>query len=66
MARNMATRILKIGNSQGLTIPQPLREQTPRQDWEEQFRQMAEYGDDALLDDAPLTLTEWEAHEWEW
>jgi antitoxin MazE len=37
----------------------------PRADWREHFRQMAEHGDDQLLDSA-LTLTEWEASEWEW
>jgi antitoxin MazE len=37
----------------------------PRANWAEQFRQMAEHGDDMLLDaDGPLT--EWEATEWQW
>ena len=36
-----------------------------RTDWADQFRQMAERGDDRLLD-ADVTLTEWEATEWEW
>jgi antitoxin MazE len=35
----------------------------PRADWAEQFRQMAEHGDDQLLD-PDVTLTEWEAAEW--
>lgn len=37
----------------------------PRSAWAEQFRQMAEQHDDALLDsDAPATA--WDATEWEW
>jgi antitoxin MazE len=37
----------------------------PRADWADQFRQMAERGDDRLLD-PDVTLTEWEASEWQW
>ncbi len=37
----------------------------PRADWADQFRQMAERGDDQLLDPAVL-VTEWEATEWQW
>jgi antitoxin MazE len=37
----------------------------PRADWAEQFRHMAERGDDQLLD-PDVTLTEWEATEWQW
>jgi antitoxin MazE len=37
----------------------------PRADWAELFRQMAEHGDDHMLD-PDLTLTEWEATEWQW
>ena len=39
---------------------------TPRQGWEEQFRQLAESGDDALLDADASSLTEWDETEWEW
>ena len=35
-----------------------------RAGWDQQFRDMAERGDDQLLD-AP-TPTDWEADEWEW
>jgi antitoxin MazE len=35
-----------------------------REGWEEQFRLMAERGDDALLDEE--TSTDWEDTEWEW
>ncbi len=37
----------------------------PRADWADQFRQMAERGDDHLLD-SDVPLTEWEASEWQW
>lgn len=36
----------------------------PRQNWNEQFRAMAERNDDRLLD-AP-TPTQWDQDEWEW
>jgi antitoxin MazE len=36
----------------------------PRQGWDEQFRAMAERGDDRLLD--AETATEWDKAEWEW
>ena len=37
----------------------------PRAGWADQFRQMAERGDDRLLDPA-VPMTEWEATEWQW
>ncbi len=82
------TRIIQIGNSQGIRIPKAILEQLgfteevelevlpdqlivrsphrSRQQWEEYFQAMAEAGDDRLLDDEPLTLTEWAESEWEW
>lgn len=82
------TRIVKIGNSQGIRIPKILLEQLglgeeveltvqqdqlvvrsvrrPRYGWDEQFKMMAERGDDRLLDEAALNLTRWDAEEWEW
>ncbi len=82
------TRIIQIGNSQGIRIPKAILEQLgfteevelevlpdqlvvrsphqPRRQWEEYFKTMAEAGDDQLLDEESLTLTEWEASEWEW
>jgi antitoxin MazE len=87
MSTVIKTRLVKIGNSQGLRIPKLLLEQLnlptdvelevqddhlivrpsshPRADWAEQFRQMAQRADDRLLD-SDLTLTEWEASEWQW
>src|SRR6266545_1558734 len=82
------TRIIKIGNSQGVRIPKLLLEQLgfgseveiavqdqhlvlrpikrPRQGWAEQFRLMAERGDDRLVDGDSMSLTSWDETEWEW
>ena len=88
MANAIKSRVIRIGNSQGIRIPKPLMEQAGLSDeveleaqagqlivrparqvrvgWEESFRQMALNGDDKLLDDEALTLTEWEEKEWQW
>lgn len=88
MAATVKTRIVKIGNSQGIRIPKLILEQLgfteevelevlpnqlivrsahpPRYAWEEQFKAMAQEGDDQLLDAGVLTLTEWDEREWEW
>lgn len=82
------TRIIQIGNSQGIRIPKAILEQLgftdevelevlpdqlivrsshqPRRQWDAHFKAMAEAGDDQLLDDEPLTLSDWEENEWEW
>lgn len=84
----MKTKIIPIGNSQGIRIPKPLLEEAglgdevdltvergtliirssrrPRAGWDTAFKQMAEQGDDALLDDVPTSLTEWDEKEWQW
>ena len=36
----------------------------PRQDWEDQFAEMAKQGDDQLLDEVPPT--QWDEEEWTW
>jgi antitoxin MazE len=36
----------------------------PRTGWDEQFRAMAERGDDRILDE--LVPTRWEGNEWTW
>ena len=83
----LKTRVVKIGNSQGIRIPKVLVDQFnlgeeiellskdgmllirpafhPRLGWDEQFRAMAEHGDDVLLDDVATTST-WDDEEWEW
>lgn len=39
----------------------------PRQDWDDAFQEMAERGDDALLDEeATQQPTKWEQTEWTW
>lgn len=38
----------------------------PRAGWEEQFKLMAERGDDQLLDKDAVNLTQWDAHQWQW
>jgi antitoxin MazE len=87
MSTIVRSRIVKIGNSQGVRIPRLLLDQTnlgeeveleveegkiiirtaqaARKGWEEQFKQMAEQGDDRLLDDT-LSTTSWDEAEWEW
>lgn len=84
----MRTRIIKIGNSQGVRIPKFFLEQSrlsdeiemeadgnqiilrsptvPRQGWEEAFREMAEQGDDELLDGEVVEASQWDQQEWEW
>ena len=84
----MKTRIVRIGNSQGIRIPKLLLEQTglrghveisaqddsliirparkPREGWAAAFQAMARRGDDALLDEAPPSLSSWDEDDWEW
>jgi len=84
----MRTRIVKIGNSQGIRIPKLLLERSnlaeeveleaednriiisstkqPRHDWERAFREMAERGDDSLLDGDLAAQTRWDEDEWQW
>lgn len=88
MTTIVTTRLVKIGNSQGIRIPKLLLEQVGlsgevqvevetewlilrsvpkrRREWDKQFLQMAELGDDRLLDGDALLPTEWEDKEWEW
>ncbi len=84
----MRTRIIKIGNSQGVRIPKLFIEQTnlqdeiemeatggqiilrsaktPRQGWDEAFKEMARLGDDELLDPDVIQTSNWDNEEWEW
>jgi antitoxin MazE len=90
------TKIIRIGNSQGVRIPRSLLEQAGllggehgnalgqevelevgeggilirpvrevRAGWSEQFKAMAEGGDDALLNDVPQASS-WDEQEWVW
>ena len=38
----------------------------PRLGWDEAFREMADRGDDRLLDRESSGQTDWDATEWEW
>jgi len=38
----------------------------PREGWAAAFQEMARRGDDALLDDAALSLSSWDEDDWEW
>lgn len=38
----------------------------PRAGWDEAFRQMAQQGDDKLVDKNFLSATQWDRTEWEW
>lgn len=87
MTSIIRTRLVKIGNSQGVRIPKVVLDQLKltdtielevqdnqlivrpgkavRADWAAQFQQMAQLGDDVLLDDDALA-TRWEESEWQW
>ena len=84
----MKTRIVRIGNSQGIRIPKSLLDQTglqgeveiraqadslvirpakkPRAGWAAAFREMAQRGDDAMLDTTAPSLSRWDEDEWAW
>ncbi|MEX2575014.1 MAG: AbrB/MazE/SpoVT family DNA-binding domain-containing protein [Balneolaceae bacterium] len=85
----MKTKIIRIGNSQGVRIPKPLIEESglseeiemilrnneiilrsakeTRKNWEQSFEEMAEQGDDQLLDQDDLERPrEWDQTEWTW
>jgi antitoxin MazE len=80
MSGTIRTRLVKVGNSQGIRIPKPLLEQSgiqneveievegnrhPRAGWEEAIAAvLAESGDEGLLEDE--TPTDWDKTEWQW
>jgi antitoxin MazE len=37
-----------------------------RPGWDEQFKRMAERGDDRLLDEDAMHLTKWDKDQWQW
>ena len=39
---------------------------SPRAGWAAAFQEMAQRGDDALLDEIGPTLSSWDESEWEW
>ena len=48
----------------GQLVIRPLR--VVRQGWADQFAEMRATGDDQLVEEETLTLTAWEASEWQW
>lgn len=84
----MKTRIIRIGNSQGIRIPKPILDQSGlsgeveleaynqtitirpvehvRGQWEQAFREMAQQGDDRLIDPDLTGTGVWDQDEWEW
>lgn len=84
----MKTKIVRIGNSQGIRIPKPVLEQVglhdevelevednaivirpysrAREGWADEFKSMAQAGDDTLLDEEAATTSSWDVDEWEW
>jgi antitoxin component of MazEF toxin-antitoxin module len=56
---------LEISSGYLIIRPVNMAKKPVRQGWSEQFRLMAEHGDDHLLDDT-VTLTDWDETEWTW
>lgn len=48
----------------GQLVIRPLR--VVRQGWADRFAEMRATGDDQLVEEETLTLTAWEASEWQW
>jgi antitoxin MazE len=48
----------------GVLVVRPIR--SPRAGWDEAFQEMAQAGDDVLLDAESPTGTAWDQVEWEW
>lgn len=53
---------LEVEKGRIIIGPSPI----PRQGWDEQFRAMAEQGDDGLSGEGKVSLTKWDEEEWEW
>jgi antitoxin MazE len=53
-----------ISVREGGLIIRPARK--AREGWAAAFEEMARRGDDALVDDAPPSLTSWDEDNWEW
>jgi antitoxin MazE len=49
---------------EGKLIVRPAR--SPREGWDERFAEMAQRGDDRLLDPEAKSLSDWDNEEWEW
>ncbi len=84
------SRIIKIGNSQGVKLPKKLLEISGIKDqiaifidngkiiiradktnetrlgWAKSFQEMAEDGDEQILDMEVINTSSWDEQEWEW
>ncbi len=49
---------------EGQLVIRPVRH--PHHGWDEAFQQMAKQGDDQILDETAVSLTQWDRDEWEW
>jgi len=86
MSQSTRTKLIRIGNSQGIRIPKAVAEhlnlnddieiivkedhlevrpgRKPRDGWADAFREMAQRGDDQLVD-VPVP-TKWDKEGWDW
>ena len=55
---------VEISAEDGTLVVRPVRK--PREGWAAAFEKMAERGDDALLDNVPPSLSEWDENDWNW
>jgi len=55
---------VELAVEEGQLVIRPVRRS--RYGWDEEFRQMAERGDDRMLDETALSLTQWDEDEWKW
>jgi hypothetical protein len=62
----MKTRVIKIGNSQGIRSKGAPRAERPWWGWDGAFRSMAEHEDDRLLGEDLTGQTYWDEDEWQW
>ena len=55
---------VEITAESGALVVRPVKR--PREGWSAAFEQMAQRGDDLLLDDVRSIATPWDAEKWEW
>jgi antitoxin MazE len=55
---------VEINVEDGSLVIRPVKK--TREGWTTAFQQMAQRGDDALLDNVAPTLSTWDEKEWEW
>jgi len=55
---------VELAVQEGQLVIRPVRRS--RYGWDEAFQRMAEQGDDRMLDESAVGLTQWDGDEWEW